>query len=98
MDVQAAIDQLVKLLPALAPFAVEILKKINEKIPGQINLPWPAGPLVKAAISAVLGAAIAYFGGMDPVTGVTVGMGSSLGYMIARPKMPHPPRPGKVIA
>jgi len=85
---QVAIDNVMKFLPALAPVIVELAKKFQQKVIPSLDLPWPAGILIKTALSAIAGAVISYFTGLDPMTGAGAGASASVGYAIARPKAP----------
>ena len=88
MEAQVAVNTLLKFLPALAPVIVEFAKKAQKVLVPSINIPWPAGPLVKTAASAIIGAVISYFSGLDPMTGAGAGIAATTGYAIARPKEP----------
>ena len=88
MEGMISIEDLLKFVPAVAPVVIEILKKIQENVIPQVKLPWPMGIVVKAGLNALIAAVIAYFAGLDPATGMAVGVSASVGYGIARPKPP----------
>lgn len=82
------IEDLLKFVPAMAPVIMEMLKKVQENVIPQIQLPWPMNIVVKAGANALIAAIISYFAGLDPVGGVAVGASASLAYAAARPKAP----------
>jgi len=82
------LEDLKALLILSAPVFIEVLKRVKDQIIPSMNLPWPMSIVVKAGLSALVGAAIAWLTGLGPGIGAIAGGTGSVGYAIARPKTP----------
>ena len=82
MDAEQIKTLLINMLPVLAPLLVEFIKSLTPRIMAKI--PWYFKPIMTAVLSALLG----MLGEYGIAGGVAVGAASSVGYGLARNKMP----------